>query len=355
MTQQMYQIINNELSEGKKTVIARIISRSGSTPRDVGSMCVVTEDNRLIGTVGGGLLEYKVHKKAAAMLKENKKSYIYRFTLSNDDLAKNGMICGGETDLFLEVLSPSNKDTVNIFKTLETQLSDNRPVTLITRVENDLDPMGKELRLLIQDDGQQVGALPGFAPDDLNKTQDLPFQLIGPGTADPRFFVERLMQRPRIFLFGAGHVSTCVAPLARQVGFDITVIDDRPEFANKERFPDAESVIVSEFKQAFDSLDISENAYILIITRGHLHDKSVLEMSLQTPAKYIGMIGSIKKRNTIYQDLISQGISKQRLEEVYSPIGIEINAQTPEEIAVSIVAELIQKRAPKKEKKNLIL
>lgn len=350
----IYHLINEQLSAGRRCVLARIIRRSGSTPRDTGSMCIVTEDKQVVGTVGGGLLEYKVHQKAIEMF-ENETACIYKFTLSNDDLAKNGMICGGSADLFLEMLSPSNPRTLTIFKTIEEQVLTGRTVTLVTRIENGIDAKAADSRLLILSDNTSIGNLPGFNHKDLPPFSGTPCRLME--TADPSalFFAEKLTLNPRIYLFGAGHVSTCTAPLAKSVGFDITVIDDRPEFANKERFPDADDVLVADFKKAFNLLTISDNAYILIITRGHLHDKSVLEMALSTPAKYIGMIGSIKKRNIIYADLLKQGFSKEQLESVCSPVGIEINAQTPEEIAVSIVAELIQKRAPAKSKSNLIL
>ncbi len=354
MANSLYNTANQQLVSGKKVVLARIIRRSGSTPRDVGSMCIVTDNKKIIGTVGGGLLEYKVHQKAIQML-EDDDSYIYRFTLSNDDLAKHGMICGGSADLYMEVLSPLNNDTMLIFKTIEDQIQAHRPVTLVTHVENGLDPASPDLRLLILEDGTCMGNLPGFTPEMLKPFSNNPYQLLKTQDASHQFFAEKLTLDPMIFLFGAGHVSTCVAPLAKSVGFDVTVVDDRPQFANKERFPDADTILVAEFKDAFDQLKISNNAYILIITRGHLHDKSVLEMSLKTAAGYIGMIGSLKKRNIIYADLLLQGISKERLESVCSPIGIEINAQTPEEIAVSIVAELIKKRAPAQKKKNLIL
>lgn len=240
MGENIYIKVCELLSSGQKIVLAKTIRRSGSTPRDVGSMCIITQEGTLIGTIGGGTLEYRVQKQAMALLKQEK-SFIYRFRLTNEDLA------------------------------------------------------------------------------------------------------------------GAGHVSLFVARLAKMVGFSITLIDDRPEFANYQRFPEADNILITDFKQAFEQLEISQNSYILIITRGHLHDKTVLQHALGTNASYIGMIGSTKKRNIIYKALMDEGFSKNDLEKVYSPIGIDINAETPEEIAVSIVGELIKKRAPEKETKNLIL
>jgi len=126
------------------------------------------------------------------------------------------------------------------------------------------------------------------------------------------------------------------------------VIDDREEFANPERFPSADEIIVGPFLEAFDRISISSNAYIAIVTRGHLHDRDVLKAALQTDAIYIGMIGSRRKRNIIYQSLMEEGVSEARLKEVHSPIGADIGGETPEEIAISIVAELISERSSRR-------
>ena len=356
MEHHIYNAISRLLSSGKKLVLARIIKRSGSTPRDIGTMCVITQDNELIGTVGGGLLEYKVQKKAMAMF-DDLKSFIYKFSLSNDDLAKNGMICGGSADLYLEPLDPDNRQTLKIFNLIHDQLLNNMAVTLVTRIKPNLSALEQRNRLLVDENQNITGEIKDLDPDQIPLADHLPFQYLEPAQhhVPTPVFIERIRQNPRIFLFGAGHVSTCVAPLAKTVGFDITVIDDRPEFANTDQFPDADEVLVSDFSDAFKKLAIGSNAFVLIITRGHLHDKTVLEESLKTPAAYIGMIGSMKKRNTIYRHLIENGVSQERLEQVYSPIGLDINAQTPEEIAVSIVAELIKVRAPDTKNKKIIL
>ena len=147
-----------------------------------------------------------------------------------------------------------------------------------------------------------------------------------------------------MYLFGAGHICTFVAPLAKMVGFRVAVIDDREEFANRERFPNADEIIVCPFADAFDRIAISANAYVAIVTRGHLHDRDVLNAALQTDAGYIGMIGSRRKRDIIYASLMKEGFSAARLKEVHSPIGADIGGETPEEIAISIVAELIAER-----------
>ena len=148
-----------------------------------------------------------------------------------------------------------------------------------------------------------------------------------------------------MFLFGAGHVAQPTARLATLVGFRVWAVDDR-EYANGDRFPEAEKIrVVEDFGSALKGLTIDRNAFIVIVTRGHLHDKTVLAQALHTDAAYIGMIGSRRKRDHIFKALLKQGFTAADLKRVYSPIGLEIGAETPAEIALSIVAELVKVRA----------
>ena len=165
------------------------------------------------------------------------------------------------------------------------------------------------------------------------------------GKGKESVFIDPLMPFDILYLFGAGHVSTFVASLASMVGFRVLVIDDRKEFASKERFKEADKLIVLPFSEVFEKINISSSSYIAIITRGHIHDLNVLREALKRSDGYIGMIGSKRKREKIYQALMDEGVSDEKLKQVYSPIGMDIDAETPEEIAVSIVAELIRVRA----------
>jgi xanthine dehydrogenase accessory factor len=156
--------------------------------------------------------------------------------------------------------------------------------------------------------------------------------------------LEPIFSEPTVYVFGAGHISQQLSPLAKRVHFKVVVIDDREMFANDERFPEADEIIVSEFEKCFNKLNIDGASYIVIVTRGHLYDGFVLEQAIKTNARYIGMIGSKKKIHTLYQNLIKKGISEETLNQVHAPIGLDINSETPEEIAISIVAELIKVR-----------
>jgi len=155
-------------------------------------------------------------------------------------------------------------------------------------------------------------------------------------------FIEPIISYPTVHIFGAGHVSLPLARMSKMIGFRVVVIDDREIYANRERFPDADEVVVSEFKKYFEKFDPDESSYIVIVTRGHRHDGTVLGWACRTEARYVGLMGSRAKKNIIYNELRSKGIPDEDLNRVSSPIGLEIGSKTPQEIAVSILAEMIR-------------
>jgi xanthine dehydrogenase accessory factor len=157
-------------------------------------------------------------------------------------------------------------------------------------------------------------------------------------------FLEPILPAETLYLFGAGHLSQSTAAMAKMLGLRVVVIDPRPEYNNNDRFPNADSLVVEEYDNAFSKLNVDENSYIIIYTPGHVSDEKCLQFAVGTAAKYIGMIGSKKKVREIKERLRKKGVSQQQLDEVHAPIGLEINAQTPEEIAISILAELTKVR-----------
>ena len=162
-----------------------------------------------------------------------------------------------------------------------------------------------------------------------------------------KVFIDILQPKEEVLIFGAGHIAVCLSKLAKTVGFKVTIIDDREEFVNQDRFPEADKIIAEETEKALTHLKITPSTYIIIVTRGHLKDEEVLGSVIRSGATYIGMIGSRKKNATVFQRLTKKGISQEELDKIHTPIGIDINAQTPEEIAVSIMAEIIQVRRKK--------
>ncbi|MCJ7495903.1 MAG: XdhC/CoxI family protein [Deltaproteobacteria bacterium] len=164
-------------------------------------------------------------------------------------------------------------------------------------------------------------------------------------------YIEPIVPTPRVFIFGGGHISLFVSKMSTMVGFQVVVIDDRPQFANQERFPEAEEVIAEEFPFVLPKLQVNRSTYLVIVTRGHAYDQEVLEWALSKEVKYIGMIGSRKKIQTVYNNLKEKGFTPDQLQRVHAPIGLDIGALTPEEIAVSIVAEMIKVHRERKGEK----
>jgi len=215
-------------------------------------------------------------------------------------------------------------------------------------------------KLLIKGDGSLVGSLGGGALEakicreamtvlSQGKAKMLHFDLTGRGAEGDQMlcggemdiFIEPILPPPTLYIFGAGHISLAISKMAKMAGFRVVVIDDRAEFANPNRFPEADQIVVEDFSTSLPRLRINDSSYIAIVTRGHQFDEEVLEWAARTEACYIGMIGSKRKNQVVFEDLRSKGISRDKLEQVHAPIGLDIGAETPEEIAVSIVAELI--------------
>ena len=224
-------------------------------------------------------------------------------------------------------------------------------------------PSFKTAKMLVRDDGSIVGTIGGGCVEaevwqaarevmesekprtmtfNLNQDPKYDTGLVCGGTLD--IFIEPILPAATLYLFGAGHVSLSLAKTVSRVGFDVTVIDDREVYASRERFPDANEVIADDFDRAMASLTPSESSYIVIITRGHRDDMRILRWAVQTPARYIGMIGSKRKTITIFRQLTSEGIDPKLFDRVHAPIGLDIGAITPEEIAVAITSELIAVR-----------
>ncbi len=173
----------------------------------------------------------------------------------------------------------------------------------------------------------------------LNNNPKYDSGLVCGGTLE--IFIEPVMPVSTLYVFGAGHIAWSLYKVARIAGFEIVVVDDRESYANRERFPEARDVYADEYEQVMAQLAPTESSYIVIVTRGHRDDMRVLRWAAETPARYIGMIGSQRKVIAIYKELEKEGIAAEKLARVYAPVGIDIGAITPEEIAVAIVAELI--------------
>jgi xanthine dehydrogenase accessory factor len=339
----IFNKIEELLAKGVSFALAAIVSRSGPAPRDVGTRMVVRADASIVGTIGGGVLEAQVRDLAIGVLSSGK-STLKQFSFTAEEAAGKGMICGGEVKVLVHLVNASHSLNAILYKEIVTALRSRERAWLITRIPEG-DRANEPEQCLVKNDGGHFGQLNSRVSQALMPWPERAGLVSKEGNL---FFVEPLCRESTVFIFGAGHISQGLAPLTRLVGFRTVVLDDRKEFANRERFETADEVIVPDsFERAMEALEIDEESYLVLVTRGHVHDKTLLRQALRTKAGYIGMIGSRRKRDEIYDALQREGFSRSDFDRVCSPIGIDIRAETPEEIAVSIVAQLIKVRAEK--------
>ena len=339
-----YQALTELLAAGQSVVVATVFHNAGSAPRSAGAKMIICEDGSGIGTVGGGRLEAEA-VELAKTVHTTRRSVIQPFDLRGSDAAGVGMACGGQGEILLDYINADDDDNKRIYDTILAIMNKTQKAWLITELMPRPVNGRQRQQCLVKQNGTIIGHFQG-------ETAFMEKLAAGPAKisihadvkADRTFIVEPIRTPGVVYLFGAGHVSQQIARLTEMVGFITVVIDDRAAFANKERFPQAEIVVVDNFL-CVPKLCINKDSYLVIVTRGHLHDSTVLTQAIETEATYIGMIGSKKKRDQLFNTLAAKGVSQATLQRIHSPIGIDILAETPEEIAVSIVAELIKARA----------
>jgi len=340
------KIAGRLLDEHKGFVLATIVRCHGSTPRTVGTRMIVSEDGRTLGTIGGGRLEARVIQKAGDVL-SSRSPVVVPFDMTHTEAAAMDMICGGRLEVLLEFVDRESP-AANVFKTwrqIQGTPGSCLFLTVLRFANGNLEGIDHGL---LKNRCVVCGDLP-LTPATLERLDRDHSGATGLRTVyfgESLILIEPILPAETVFLFGAGHVAQATVQLAAFVGFCVRVVDDRAEFANAERFPEAEEIrVVTDFGSALEGVAIDRSSFIVIVTRGHLHDKTVLMWALRTEAAYVGMIGSRSKRDHIFSELLKQGFTEVDLKRVHSPIGLDIDAETPEEIAVSIVAELIQARA----------
>lgn len=242
-------------SLGQKCALATIVQVRGSIPSHESAKLLVREDGSMLGTIGGGCVEAEVWNAAREVIGSGKPKHM-SFNLGQDAAYDNGLICGGQLDVFVECIAPY----------------------------------------------------------------------------------------PAAIIFGGGHISKSLATVLSLAGFRISVVDNREAFANKDRFPQAAEVHADEYEDVLKRLPINDSTYLVIVTRGHRDDMRVLRLALETPARYIAMVGSRRKVISVFRELEKEGVGKPDFDRIFAPMGLEIGAVTPEEIAISVAAEMIAAR-----------
>lgn len=333
MKQELLQSIIQTLEEQKTLMIVCVLASSGSTPRGSGATMLVFEDGHTEGTIGGGAVEHAAELHARELL-QNRLSDTVGYCLNKNDVADLGMICGGDVTVYFQYLH--GQEQLPLFSCLKDACGRNRRSWLIRKIENrTVTSMG-----IYDREGLHFGD--GIDVDSLQK-------LIRPGAVylkgEPSYYAEPIAESGFVYVFGGGHVSKELVPMLAHVHFPVIVFEDREAFADPALFPGAHQVILGDFKNIEASVTLTEEDYVVIMTRGHQADFEVLAQCLKYPLSYIGCIGSRSKIAATRQRLIGLGYPENCYDRVHSPIGIDIKGETPEEIAVSITAELILHRA----------
>jgi xanthine dehydrogenase accessory factor len=344
------------LKQGKPFALATVINVRGSTPREVGAKMLVRDDGQ-VGTIGGGCGEAEVYRKAQLLLEEAAPARLTEVDLTGDFEQQEIGTCGGIMDVFIDLWSPVRD--LPVAHEMAEAVRGSQPLALVTLVEPG-DGTHATARALLRPNAESAPLpveLPAKAVSQLAQivSSAVPALMeIEPGgelrqtthLSDKanQLFVDPLPGAQRLIIIGAGHVGQALADLGAMLGFHVVVIDDRAAFANRDRFPTAAEIIVRPFEKAIDSLKLDRNCYVVAVTRGHSFDEIALRTTLKQRPGYVGMIGSKRRVRATLDRIEADGVDRAVLEQVHAPIGLDIGAETPEEIAVSIMAEIIRER-----------
>ncbi|MDK2968336.1 MULTISPECIES: XdhC family aldehyde oxidoreductase maturation factor [Lacrimispora] len=335
------------LRERQDFVVATIVSKSGSAPRVTGTKMIIRRDFTLIGSIGGGMMEAMVTKLSSGVF-ESREYVLKDFILLDKADSAMDMVCGGGVKVLIEYVDPYDADAVRIYEKAAELKKQGTEFVLITMVHQHIPFItGKDKWICTEtafygEEDYDVQRITTSIRENFNHIE-VELQEI-----NARYLIEPFYRFEQVCIIGAGHIAQKIAALTKELGFYTVVVDDRKEFASKKRFQTSDEVrALRSLDHLSDKIIINHDSYIIIVTRGHSYDMKVLAQMLKTDARYIGVIGSSKKRDYTYQELLQEGFTKEDVKRIFCPIGLNIHAETPEEIAVSIAAELIKVRRGK--------
>lgn len=322
------------LEAGQVFVLLTIVGQEGSSPRGLGACMFVAEDGSQHGTIGGGSVEYYAAEHAKTLLSSGvSETRMYR--LHTNEVADIGMICGGSVWVLFQRFLP-DADTVKLFRTLFSAHESGEAAYLVRAVtDGGVTDIGAFTKAGLRfDHAIDLAAVQRGLSLRAVLTED-----------NPQLLIEPAGEASRAYLFGGGHVSQRLVPVLSYIGFRTVMLEDREQFADPALFPAAEDVRMCDFSDIETAAPITKRDYVIIMTRGHMADYDVLRQALKTEATYIGCIGSRQKIALTKRKLFDEGFTEADFARVHTPIGLPILAETPEEIAVSVAAELIEHRA----------
>ena len=355
----LFKQIKETLAKGRRGVLATIVRRKGSVPRKEGAHLFLSSAGELYGTIGGGSLEGEILTMARE-LDPAEGGFLRPFTLVEGDDTSD-MVCGGNVTVLVEPIRAEDKPVIDLimealsvhtaccfFRFFRRESDTSFRITPGPKgaLTSDgtfrtTDPLGGKLKRRVLAWGEVIlkeasSAIRLIGPETTTFPADTPWDLI---------VFEALRSLPRLVIFGGGHLSKALAAMAALCHFQVEVIDDREEFANPTRFPEAARAYhIPGYRKIADLVDLDPHTFVVIATRGHRFDEIVLAQVIDRDLPYIGMVGSRQKNAIVFERLRERGIPSDRLEKIHAPIGLPIHSETPEEIAVSILAEIIQTR-----------
>ena len=341
-------------AEGRPVACCRLVETRGSTPQKAGAMMLVFADGSQAGTLGGGCVEAEVKRRAIAVL-AGESAEIAKFQLDDDYGWDDGLICGGRMQVLLDPCR--DRQTHEYYTRLSEFVDRTSGCTEAIVFDPEKCGLPAAASFLFDSEGQLVahvrapsgpssahstlqnGDVAGALRAHLKPIDERPH----PHAVDGVAYLP-ILSRCRLVIVGGGHVGKAVAERAAELDFDVWVVDDREDVVSQERFPRSERRISGKMGEVLPDLDITPNTYCLIVTRGHNHDEEALYHLANRGAAYVGMIGSRRKIQLIFDDLLNEGISQEALDRVHAPVGLDIGSQTVPEIAISISAELVAHR-----------
>ncbi len=293
---QLFESLSAAVAGGRRAAFCTVVSSKGSTPQRPGASMLVHDDMTVEGTLGGGCVEAEVRRRAHELLQAGRSGLLH-FHLDQDYGWDDGLLCGGQMDV--AVVCVAEAVSAAVFRGALEELRSRRPASV-------------------------------------------PLSVAREGRAET--YTLHIEPPPTLWIAGAGHIGQAVAKLAVDLDYRVVVIDDRADCVSVSRFPSPIERIVANIERSLRDAPIDANSYVVIVTRGHRHDERALAAVIDSPARYIGMIGSRRKIRLMFDGLVQAGVDRARLDRVHSPIGLSIGAVTVPEIAISIAAELTQVR-----------
>jgi len=346
----IYVRISELLKKKQRFALAVVLEAKGSAPQGAGASALFTSKKLIAGTVGGGAIEADVRKKAASALRKAV-PLVAEYSLKGKAVGESG-ICGGEVRVLIDPCPEKHK---NVFDGLAHSLEEGRPGVLATMVT-----LGSGGRIALKRDWIAAKARSPLDNEIVDSFSDGAPRLAkvrvgrdaGAGEEE-LLFMEPVFPPSRLVIAGAGHIGRAVSHFGRLLDFEVTVIDDRREFANRKNLPDADRVIRADFGRALGTVPFTPDTYVVITTRGHEHDAEALRACVRSNAGYIGLVGSRTKIAIMRREFLAKRwATPPQFDRVHAPIGLPIGSKTVQEIAVSIAAELALERRRNAEKKG---